>query len=180
MSWNAMKKRLWVLIVLCLGAAVANAREGRTDSNVIHADLAFHFVWKEKDRSTVEDDIDNFLRRQGFKVLNQGRIQRTHGFFLTELKIIGLDDGRRLIDVTAMPSAQGRYAVRLTTPPPTERAPQLEEALLEFASKILGCEVRQIIRGENAADAAEFYNNENERVENLFRQAERLQGERRL
>jgi hypothetical protein len=179
-SWNAMKKSLWVLIVLCLGAAVALTPEGRADSNVIHADLAFHFVCKEKDRSTLEDDMDNFLRQQGFKVLNQGRVQREHGFFLTELKIIGLDDGQRLIDVTAVPLAQGRYSVGLTTPPPTKRAPQLEDALSEFASKTLGCEVRQVIRGENAADAAEFYNDQIKRVENLFRQAEQLRGERRL
>jgi hypothetical protein len=79
-----------------------------------------------------------------------------------------------------VPPAQGRYLVGLTTPPPTKRAPQLEDALLEFASKTLGCEVRQVIRGENAADAAEFYNDEIMRVENLFRQAEQLRGERRL
>src|SRR5258705_1769543 len=175
-----MKEILRVLIVLSVSVAVTLAPAVFAESNVIRADLSFHFVCKGKDRTTLEDDIDNFLRQQGFRVLNEGRVQREHGLFLTELKIIGLDDKRRLIKVTDVPSGQGRYSVGLNTPPPTNRAPQLEDALLEFASKTLGCEVRQVTRGENAADAAAFYQYEIKRVQNLFGQAEQLRGEWRL
>jgi hypothetical protein len=170
-------------VVLVLGAATAASPNlpSRADPvQVLSPDLAFHFVCKGKEHLALEDDIGVFLRRQGFKVLNQGRIQHEHGFDLTDLKIIGLDDKRRMVRIIAVPFSEGRYSVGLNTPPPTRHDPQLEDALLAFASKTLGCHVRQVTRGENAADAREFYNAEVKRTENLFQQAERLRGERRL
>jgi hypothetical protein len=180
MSRDTMKRGFWVLLALSVSLVLALARGALADSTVIRADLAFHFVCKDKGRSLLEDDIENFLRREGFKVLNQGRVQREHGVYLTDLKIIGLDDKRRMINITAVPLADGRYSVGLNTPPPTMHASQLEDALLAFASKTLGCEVRQVSRGDNAADATEFYNDQMKRTENLFRQEEQLRGERRL
>jgi hypothetical protein len=67
--------------------------------------------------------------------------------------------------------------VGLDTPPPTKRASQLEDALLKFASDTLGCEVRQVSRGENGADARSFHDQLISNAENLFREAEQL-GER--
>ncbi len=170
-----------VSAVLSIGlAALCIAGGACAERHTLHPDLAFNFVCKDKDRSTLEDEIERFLRREGFKVLNQGPIQREHGVFLLDTHIIGLDDAHRMVDVTAFPRTEGRYSVGLDSPPPTQRAPQLEESLVNFVSKKLACEVSQITRGENSADASEFYNSQVKRVENLFREAEELTGGRRL
>jgi hypothetical protein len=173
-----MKEKLQ-LVLLSLGAALPLAHGAIADSNVLRPDLAFHFVCKDKDRSALENEIGNFLREQGFKVLNQGRIQREHGVFLTDLRIVGLDDKRRTIRFEAL-HAEGRYSAALNTPPPTERAPELEGTLTDFASKGLGCELRQVNRGTNAADAAKLHGYKIRQLENLFHQAERLRGEHRI
>jgi hypothetical protein len=180
MSCDVSKERLRVAVLLALAVAATLVRVALADVRVLHADLSFHFVCKEKDRASLEEDIDRFLRQQGFKVLNKSRIQREHGFSLSVLEIIGLDDKRRTIRVHDVPSGEGRYSVGLNTPPPTKHASQLEDALLEFASNTLGCEVRQVTRGENAEDTADLYSNTVRRVENLFRQAEQLHGKWRL
>jgi len=172
---------VYISIVLLIGiAAFWPAAEARAENRTLHPDLAFNFVCKDKDRSALEGEIERFLRHEGFKVLNQGRIQREHGIFLLETHIIGLDDKRRMVDLTSSPHTEDRYSLGLNTPPPTQRAPQFEEALLKFVSNKLGCEVRHMTRGDNGADASEFHNSEVKRVENLFREAEELHGERRL
>jgi hypothetical protein len=174
-----MKNRS-LLIGLCASMIACSIGEVHSEPNVIDADLVFHFVCNKKDRSVWEDDIEKFLRAQGFKVLNQARIQHEHGVFLKEVGIIGLDRGRRIIEFRDLPPSHDRYAVRLNSPPPTQHDPQLEAALLELASKTLDCEVRQVARRENDTDAAAAYDKVVGRIEGLFRQAEELQGDRRL
>jgi hypothetical protein len=56
----------------------------------------------------------------------------------------------------------------------------LEDEFKAFVPKTLGCELHELTRGENGADAAGFYDQKIGRVENLFREAEELQGQRRL
>jgi hypothetical protein len=180
MNCDVIKRRFRAVAAISLAVAVAVVHDALADSHVLRPDLTFLIACKARDRATLEWQIDEFLRQQGFKVLNQGRIQREHGYFLTGLKIIGLDDKRRVITVIHVPPAGGTYSVGLNTPPPTKRDPQLEDALLGFASNTLGCNVRQIDRGENATDAAGLHNEKIRRIERLFRQAEQLQGEWRL
>jgi hypothetical protein len=167
-----------VALAMCL---TAGAEFGaRADSGVIIPDLAFHFVCEGKDPSELEIKMDIFLRRQEFKVLNKGRIQREHGVYLTDLTVIGLDSDQRIIEFNSFPFTAGRYSVRLNSPPPTVHATQLESAMLDFAADELGCGVRQVSRGENRADAHAFYNKILGLKESMFLEAERLRGERRL
>ena len=168
------------LIGICASMIAYSIAEVHSEPNVVLPDLTFQFVCNKKDRTALEDDIEKFMRRQSFNVLNQARIQREHGVFLKGVEIIGLDRARRVIEVSDLPPSQDRYAVVLNSPPPTKHDPQLEAALLEFASKILGCEVRHVARGENGIEAASAYNDVVSRIEGLFRQAEELQGDRRL
>src|SRR5438477_8945848 len=114
------------VLSICV-AALCLANGAHADRRTLHPDLAFNFVCKGKDRSTLEDEIERFLRHEGFKVLNQGRIQREHGVFLLDTHIIGLDDAHRMIDVTAFPRTEDRYSLGLNTPPPTQRTPQFED-----------------------------------------------------
>jgi hypothetical protein len=146
----------------------------------VTSDLAFVFVCEEKAQSVLEDGIEKFLRREGFKVLNQARIQREQGVFIFDILIMGLDEKRRIFKFNALPPAKGRYAASLMTPPPTQRSTGLEEAILKLVSEHLGCAVRQVARGENQAATEGAYNNHYRIIEDLFHQAERLQGQRRM
>jgi hypothetical protein len=163
-----------------IGAAIGPSSAYSEPGKVLYPDLAFHIVCEEKARTALENDIERFLKSEGFKVLNQARIQREHRVLLSDLHIIGLDDKRRIVDFLEFSSADRRYAVKLNSPPPTHRSPQVEEALLAFASNKLGCQVRQVTREENGADAGQLHDIEVRRIEGLFRQAEELQGQRRL
>jgi hypothetical protein len=168
-----------LISIALIGTFLACASVSMRAAPLFSPDLTFHFVCKDKIRSALEDDIEAFLKLEGFKVLNKGRVQREHSVFLLDTDIIALDEKRRLIDVIAGPQAV-TYAVRLLTPPPTQRASRLEDALLKFASDKLGCEVLQVARGENGHDARQYYDRKIRDTENLFREAEQLKGERRL
>jgi hypothetical protein len=67
----------------------------------------------------------------------------------SDVFIDGIDHQRRMIRFMEEPFHPGTYALTLTTPPPTHRATQLEEAVLAFASDKLKCPVRDLTRHEN-------------------------------
>jgi hypothetical protein len=168
---------LAVSIVFIWRISMASSQSGR----VLLPDLAFRFDCAERDRSVLENDIEKFLRNEGFRVLNRGRIQRKHNVFLSEIDIVGLDDKRRIVDVNKFITEKtSTYSVSLLSPPPTQRSPQFEEALLVFVKEKLMCNVRQVSRNQNGPEAIDFFNNEVKRIEGLFRQAEDLKGQRRI
>jgi hypothetical protein len=177
----------WVVttltIVLAILCPMSGARAGSV--RVLSSDLAFILVCKDESLSALDDAFEAFLKHEGFKVLNLARIQREGGVYLYDVYLIGLDDKRRSVSVISLPPVQNQHAVRpaerhygvgFTTPPPTQRASDFEDALLMFASKKLGCESRHVERHQNEADVADMYENEIRRIENLFREAEELAG----
>ena len=150
---------------------------------VLSSDLGFIMDCKDRDPSTLEGPIEEFLRRERFDVLNRASLQRRHNWFSTlDVEIIGLDKARRMIHFRSLPAPknvgrlQGRYSVELRTPPPTKRAPEVEDVLLKFVADQLRCGVRQVTRQENGADVADLYENEIRRAETWFREADRLNG----
>jgi hypothetical protein len=123
--------------------------------------------------------MEAFLKDEGFRVLNLGRIQRAREVNLQSTAIYGLDNDRRIVVILGflIPFA-GKdvlYTVSLTSPPPTQRSPQLEEAILTLVSEKLGCVARQVVRSENGPDATEFYNREVTRIDGLFREGAALE-----
>jgi hypothetical protein len=144
------------------------------------SDLAFNFICKDRLRASLENNIETFLKLEGFKVLNRARIQREHNIFVFDLDIVGVDEKKRMIAITSLPPEKNWYTVRFRTPPPTRRAPDIEDALLKFVSDDLRCETHHVSRGENGADAVEFYDRELKAVENMFREADQLEGKRHL
>jgi hypothetical protein len=150
---------------------------------VLSSDLNFIMDCKDRDPSTLEGPIEEFLRREGFDVLNLAGVQRRHIWFSAlEVEIIGLDKARHMIHFRSphapknVARLQGHYFVGLRTPPPSQRAPEVEDALLKFVTDQLQCGFRQVTRQENGADVADLYENEIRRVENLFREADQLNG----
>src|SRR2546427_5838041 len=84
---------------------------------VLYADLAFNMKCPGLEFGDVERTIEAFLPKHGFATLNQGRIQREHGIRLVEMKILGIDDKRRMVNFVAF--NQDWYSVTLNTEPPT-------------------------------------------------------------
>ena len=130
-------------------------------------------VCKDRDSLTLEGPIEGFLRREGFRVLNRASIQRSYGRPSgIDVDIFGLDKKRRLVKFRSLPAPkdvvrlQGYYSVEFRTPPPTQRASEIEDALLKFVSDELRCEIRQVNRDENGADAADLYEDEVRAAEN--------------
>jgi hypothetical protein len=165
--------------LICIAAAVqASCAIAQTTVRVLHADLAL-IVQCNGDRS-LDSEIEGFLNSASFKVLNLAQIQREHGVNLFDLRILGLDSSRRMIEFLSLPIATARYAVRLNTAPPTNRSTQLERALETFITNELGCTVAQKTRSENDASAADLFDSEVVRVEGLFQQADALKGKHKL
>jgi hypothetical protein len=169
----------------CVLCVLASGGDMRAQSvRVLSSDLGIRMICKDRDPSTLEDPVERFFKSRGFRVLNVGRIQRQHGHGSPiEVSVVGLDEKRRTVDFTTIPfpkdqaRLQGRYSVTFKTPPPTQHASEIEDALLNFLSSELRCEVRQVTHGENAAEAADLYNGEFARIENMFREADKLGGQ---
>jgi hypothetical protein len=151
------------------------------DNLVLKPDITFHFICLDygDQKSKLENLIEEFIVGQKFSVLNLESLRREHGVYLEDINILGIDSSQRMIEFVSLPF-DSRYAVRLLSPPPTVHDLALEEALVGFASKTLGCEVRQLRRNENGPDVLEFHRSEVRRVESLFQQAEQLRGQRRI
>jgi hypothetical protein len=172
------------IFVICLVGLLGSGTEiGAQSVRVLSSDLAATMICKDRNTSALEDPIEGFLRSKGFRVLNVARIQRQHDHApLLELWIVGLDEQRRVINLRSLPfpkdkvQRQGRYSVGYKTPPPTQHASEMEDALLDFFSSGLHCEVRDVTRHENKAEVADLYDQEVARVEKLFREADELNG----
>lgn len=149
---------------------------------LLSADLAFNFSCANLDRSIMERGIEDFLRGQQFKVLNIGSMRREFGFPAPhdDTYLTSIDASKRRIEIQAAPvppkernsQRDKYYFVRLNSPPPTQRSPDLEEVLLAFVPGKLSCKVTSVTRGENGTDKQAYDNSEIARIEGLFRQAE--------
>lgn len=165
---------------ICFALAIGTvASEGAT-LGVLASDLSVQFVCKQQPVERLEREIESFLRVEGFRVLNQGKVQREHGVYLSELRILGLDDPKRLIEFSSLPHISGRYSLRVNTQPPTVRSAVFESSIETFLSGALGCEIRQASRDVNAANSGDLFESELERVKNLFREAKMLQKRRNI
>ncbi len=182
---RVLTRASWLLIILysILLALSLFGDASAQQVRVLSSDLGFIMDCKDRDPSTLEGPIEEFLRRESFDVLNRASLQRRHNWSSTlEVEIIGLDQAQRIIHFRSprapktVARLQGRYFVELRTPPPTRRAPELEDALLKFVPDQLQCGVRQVSRQKNGADVADLYENEIRMVESWLREPNRLNG----
>lgn len=169
--------------VLCVGLATffmfAWANFARS-TEVLAADLAFHFVCSHTARSDVEAKAELFLRGNGFRVLNLAEVQHRHNFHFFDTHMEGMRDDQATITMTSVPSGHSRYSFALYSRPPTSRLSDLEDAILKFISKELECQTRQIQRMENGRERQQYVDAHLKRVGNLFEQADRINSERRI
>jgi hypothetical protein len=173
-----MRLLSFLSVIIATGSPVTGTFAQPTSP--VHADLAFHFICKQTIPTPLDDAIEGFLRREGFKVLNQASIMRSRGTSPFDILIFGLDNKHRIFDFTALPRTKGKYAVSLITPPPTHRSPDLEDGVLKLISEQLGCEVQQVTRHNNEAEAKLAFERHYKQIEDLFQQAESQNGQHRL
>jgi hypothetical protein len=148
---------------------------GATAADGLSADLAFHFQCDGVAYPVHDEAIEIFLASHGFRVLNKRRLQQEHSVApLYELSIVGIDSRRRAVHLQAYAHQQGVYWLRLQTPAPTRRSPELEDALLAFVADTLRCRVSQVTRGENGEGARELFEETFRLYEGWFRQADEL------
>lgn len=138
------------------------------------ADLAFWAKCESAANPEMEQKIETFLRANGFRVINLAAIQRTKDIHIFDLYIEAMDAKQRIIDFTSFPTNPGEYAIELYSDPPTRHDDVLEEMMLSFASKGMGCTTHQITRGNNDAEAKGMHRQGVLRMESLFKEAEEL------
>jgi hypothetical protein len=176
-------KRTSALTVFFLGLATFFAldRANFAQSEVLlEPDLAFILVCAHTARSDVEAKTELFLRGHGFRVLNLADIQRQHNVHLLDTSMEGAKQDQATIHIISVPSAGSRYAFTLHSRPPTSHLNDFEDAILNFVSKELECEARQVQRHDNGKERQQYFDADLKRIENLFEEADRINGERRI
>jgi hypothetical protein len=138
------------------------------------ADLAFWFRCDSVATPALEEKIDAFLKSNGFRVLNLGAIQRQRNVAIYDLSITAIDDRRRIIDMYAFRSSPGSQAVAFYSSPPTQHDLSFEQSLLTFATQNGACRTDQVTRGENGAEIKEMHDQNVNRIEGLFKEANEL------
>jgi hypothetical protein len=172
-------RSLLMIVVLLLSVFVKPTLAA--DPNLrLAADLALQFVCKESRRDDIEKNMEAFLKKNGFKILNLGEIQRQHDVYLIDTNIVALNGDQRMVEMRSVPLAERRYSFYLYSRPPTDRSDLLERNILSFVSESLKCDMRQIARNENGKERARFYESQVRRVEGLFDEADRINGGGRL
>jgi hypothetical protein len=158
-----------------LGFLIAVLVVGVCHAASILPDLSINYVCVGNANPPSDDAIEAALLGMGFRVLNKTRLaQEQHVPYLLNQDIVAIDDSHREIRFTQVPTCKAPYFVALYAPPPTRRSTALEERLLTFVTKKLGCELDRVERHENGDDARRFYDEVFAQAEDNFRQADEL------
>jgi len=135
------------------------------------ADLAFQFDCKGKSPS--EQDFDHFMTAKGFHTLDKVKAgaKLTPDFSWMKLDVVGVDSTRRQMEFKVFADAPDTYSVSLYSEPPTQRSKDLEDDLMAFTKKTLGCKNSQLARVDNPAGAKDLYDHSFSITEGWYSQA---------
>ncbi len=172
-----MTRTFVLLVALCVAAGCLYGHGAQAQKEKsLSADLTFLFDCKGDAYPPSDGDIEILLMNEQFRVLNKVRLAKEQRIdYPFTMNIVAIDNQRRRIEFDGVPVWAGTYSVRLYTPPPTRHSSDLENDLLVFVSKKLGCGVRQVERHDNGEDAREFFDELFKIAEGWFRQAEDMQ-----
>lgn len=122
------------------------------------ADLAFHFDCKPK-TAVSERAIEQFMTAKGFRALDKVRAGKKldTDFSWMKMDTVGIDSARRQITFKGFADQPDSYSVSLTSEPPTQHSKDLEDALMGFTEKTLGCKDSEVHHIDNPANAKELY-----------------------
>jgi hypothetical protein len=170
---------LAILLSLDRQSARGLDRQGIASAGaILSPDLTFLMDCPRTDRGDVEAKTELFLNGYDFRVLNLAAIQHRHNFHLLDTNIQAVRHDQAFVEMTSVPSRRSLYAFGLYSRPPTTRLSNFENAALDLVSE-LRCEARQIRRLENGSGRRRYFDAELKRIENLFEEADRINGEHR-
>jgi len=139
--------------------------------NSFGADLTFQFDCKGKAPS--EQEFEQFMAAKGFRTLDKVKAgaKLTPDFSWMKLDVVGIDDARRQMEFKVFADAPDTYSVSLYSEPPTQHSKDMEDGLLEFTKKTLGCKNSKLARVDNPAGAKDLYDHSFSITEGWYQQA---------
>jgi hypothetical protein len=166
-----------ISIFILIGIVLIIVRPDTSDGDEIKptsfgADLAFHFDCKPN-APVSEHAIEQFMTAQGFRPLDKVRAGKKldPDFSWMKMDIVAIDDARRQITFKGFADQPDTYAVSLYSEPPTRHSKGLEDALLGFTQKTLGCENREVTHFANPAGAKDLYDHSFSVTQGWYQQA---------
>lgn len=182
-----MEKKSWIPLTLIsifivIGVVLIIVRPDSTDASEdkptsFGADLAFQFDCKGKASSPSEQAIEQFMTAKGFRSLDMVRAGKKldTDFSWMKMDTVGIDSARRQITFKGFQDQPDTYSVSLYSEPPTQRSKELEDALLGFTEKTLGCKNAEVHHVENPAGAKDLYDTSFAKTEGWYQQAAGIQ-----
>ena len=134
------------------------------------ADLTFQFSCG---KTPSLQALEGFMTAKGFRTLDKVKAgaKLTPDFSWMKVDLVGIDDARRQIEFKVFADNTETYSVSLYSEPPTQHSKDLEDALLGFTGKTLGCKNGQAAYVDNPAGAKDLYDRSVGTTETWFRQA---------
>ena len=138
--------------------------------NSFGADLEFQFICG---KAPSEQAIEQFMTGKGFRILDKVKAgaKLTPDFSWMKMDVVGIDSARRQIEFKVFADDTETYSVSLYSEPPTQHSKDLEDALLGFTGKTLGCKNKHVSRIDNPAGAKDLYDKSFSMTEGWFQQA---------
>ena len=135
------------------------------------ADLTFQFDCKGKFPS--EQEFEQFMTAKGFRTLDKVKAgdKLTPSFSWMKLDVVGIDGARRQMEFKVFADAPETYSVSLYSEPPTQHSKDLEDDLLGFTKKTLGCKNSKLSHIDNPAGAKDLYDHSFSVTEDWYREA---------
>ena len=134
------------------------------------ADLSYQFTCG---KAPSEQDIEGFMTAKGFRVLDKVKAGKklTPDFSWMKMDVVGIDSARRQMEFKVFADNTETYSVSLYSEPPTQHSKDLEDALLGFTGKTLGCKNGKVSHFDNPANAKDLYDKSFSLTEGWFQQA---------
>src|SRR5690348_11281407 len=113
------------------------------------------------------------MTSNGFRSLDKVKAgdKLTPSFGWMKLDVVGIDGARRQMEFKVFADAPDTYSVSLYSEPPTQHSKDLEDDLLGFTKKTLGCKNSKLSHIDNPAGAKDLYDKSFGMTEGWFQQA---------
>ncbi len=162
-----------------IGLVLIIVRPDTTDDDAVKpssfgADLAFQSTCA---KISSQQAVEEFMTAKGFRTLDKVKAgtKLTPDFSWMKADVVGIDDARRQMEFKVFADDTETYKVSLTSEPPTQHSKALEDALLGFTEKTLGCKNKEVSHVDNPAAAKDLYDKSFSLTEGWFRQAAGIQ-----
>ena len=171
----------WMMIAIIstfavIGLVLIIVRPDTTDDddavkpNSFGADLAFQSTCA---KISSQQAVEEFMKAKGFRTLDKVKAgtKLTPDFSWMKADVVGIDDAHRQMEFKVFADDTETYKVSLTSEPPTQHSKDLEDALLGFTEKTLGCKNKEVSHLDNPAGAKDLYDKSFSVTEAWFQQA---------